>query len=192
MPVHDWTRVSAGTFHHFHQTWVVELSRALNAGRLPAGFYAMAEQIAGGLGPDVLTLEGPAVDDDDDQDDQDEASGMGRTPAAVTVAERPPRVRLHAKAEVDPYARKASAIAIRHSSNHKVVAVIEIVLPGNKNTRHGLSKVVEKAVEFLEDGVHLLVIDLIPPGTFDPRGIHAAIWEDTRGNRSPPPRRASR
>jgi hypothetical protein len=182
MPIHDWTRVSAGTFHHFHQTWLVELSRALNAGRLPPGFYALAEQIAGGLGPDVLTLEGPVADEADD-----EAAGMGASPSAVAIAERPPKVQLHAKAEVDQYARKASAIAIRHSSNHKVVAMIEIVSPGNKNTRHAMSKFVSKAVEILDAGVHLLVIDLIPPGTFDPRGIHAAIWKEYTGEPFVPP-----
>jgi hypothetical protein len=32
-------------------------SRALNAGLLPADYYALNEQTAGGLGPDVLTLE---------------------------------------------------------------------------------------------------------------------------------------
>ncbi len=67
MAIHDWTRVTAVTFHHFHQTWRVELSRALNSGRLPAGFYALAEQIAGGLGPDVLALEGPVMDEGDDE-----------------------------------------------------------------------------------------------------------------------------
>ena len=29
MPVHDWTRVTAGTFHHFHQAWITALSDAL-------------------------------------------------------------------------------------------------------------------------------------------------------------------
>jgi hypothetical protein len=182
MPIHDWTRVTAGTFHDFHQTWLIEIKRALNAGILPPGFYALAEQIAGGLGPDVLTLEGPVVDEKDD-----EASGIGVAPLAVAIAERPPRVQLHAKAEVDQYARKASAIAIRHSSNHKVVAMIEIVSPGNKNNRHALSKFVGKALEFLDAGVHLLILDLIPPGSFDPRGIHAAIWEEYTGEVFTPP-----
>jgi hypothetical protein len=60
MPIHDWTRVTAGTFHHFHHAWIMQLSMASNAGVLPPGFYAMAAQVAGGLGPDVLALEGPA------------------------------------------------------------------------------------------------------------------------------------
>ena len=60
MPIHDWTRVDAGIFHHFHHGWIEEISRALNRGLLPPDHYALAEQIAGGLGPDVLSLKGPA------------------------------------------------------------------------------------------------------------------------------------
>ena len=57
MPVHDWSRVEAGLFHHFHHSWIEELQRALNARILPPSYYAMAEQFAGGFGPDVLTLQ---------------------------------------------------------------------------------------------------------------------------------------
>ena len=49
MPVHDWTRVEAGTFHDFHHSWIEELKRALNAGLLPLAYYAQAEQRAGWL-----------------------------------------------------------------------------------------------------------------------------------------------
>jgi hypothetical protein len=34
MPIHDWTRVNAGLFHDFHQSWTVTLRNALNAGVL--------------------------------------------------------------------------------------------------------------------------------------------------------------
>jgi hypothetical protein len=50
MPVHDWTRVSDGTFHDFHYSWVLEIKRALKRGLLPAGYYVMAEQIGGDNG----------------------------------------------------------------------------------------------------------------------------------------------
>jgi hypothetical protein len=46
MPVHDWARVDAGTFHTFHTVWISEIMKALNAGLLPAGYYALAEQVA--------------------------------------------------------------------------------------------------------------------------------------------------
>jgi hypothetical protein len=37
MPVHDWTQVTAGTFHDFHKAWITELRNALNGGVLPGG-----------------------------------------------------------------------------------------------------------------------------------------------------------
>ena len=43
MPVHDWTRVDAGIFHHFHTSWMDEIAGALNAGLLPPDYYALAE-----------------------------------------------------------------------------------------------------------------------------------------------------
>ncbi len=41
MPIHDWTRVDAGTFHSHHLGWMAALSGALNNSRLPPGFYSM-------------------------------------------------------------------------------------------------------------------------------------------------------
>ena len=35
---------------------------------------------------------------------------------------------------------------------------------------------VAKSVELIRRGIHLLVIDLFPPTSRDPKGIHAAIW----------------
>src|SRR5262249_21167695 len=69
-------------------------------------------------------------------------------------------------------------IAIHHISDDQVVALIEIVSPGNKASRHALRAFVEKSVEFLEAGIHLLVLDLFPPGPRDPQGIHGAIWSE--------------
>lgn len=45
MPIHDWSRIDAGLFHDFYQTWTIELRNALNGGVLPAGYFALAEQI---------------------------------------------------------------------------------------------------------------------------------------------------
>ncbi len=132
MPIHDWTTVSAGTFHNFHFLWTATLANRLNAGVLPPGFFAMAEQVVGG-------------------------------PEADQESER--------------YARKARRIAIQHGLGN-VVAVIEIVSPGNKNSRHALRAFVTKAAELIWCGVHLLVIDLFPPTARDPQGMHQAIWEE--------------
>src|SRR3954469_17956509 len=56
MPIHDWTRISAGTFHDFHNSWITELRNAMNGGLLPPGYYAQGEQWAGKFNADVLTL----------------------------------------------------------------------------------------------------------------------------------------
>jgi hypothetical protein len=87
-------------------------------------------------------------------------------------------VQFRARAEPDIYAAKAKTLTIRHASNHRVVAMIEIVSPGNKNNRSGLRSFVEKSVEVLRSGVHLLIVDLFPPGPRDPQGLHRAIWNE--------------
>ncbi len=171
MPVHDWTRVDAGIFHAFHHDWVTEISRALNRGLLPADYYALPEQIASGLGPDVLALRRP---------------GAADTPApspngGVALAVAPPRVRLHTRAEANRYAAKTKAVAVRHVSGRQVVALIEVVSPGNKNNQNGLNAFVRKAHEALAAGLHLLLVDLFPPGPRDPQGIHRAVWGDDCG-----------
>jgi len=169
MPIHDWTRVNAGIFHDFHHDWITMLKRTLNAGRLPRGYYALAEQIAGGLGPDVLTLEAtsrPSLPDGPSE------------PGGVAVATAPPKVRLVATSEMTSYARKRNRVVIRHISGHRVVAMIEIVSPGNKSSTNALRAFVQKAVELIEEGIHLLVIDLFPPGPRDPQGMHGAIWSE--------------
>jgi hypothetical protein len=167
MPVHDWTRVDAGLFHHFHQDWSVEITRTLNAGLLPKGYYALVEQRVGGPEPDVIAVE----------------SGRGRkakTDRTGTLAlAAPPRTRLvHTlEAEAEVYARKANRITVRHPLGD-VVAVIEIVSPGNKGSRNAARAFVQKAVEFLYAGVHLLVIDLFPPTRPDPEGLPKAIADE--------------
>jgi uncharacterized protein DUF4058 len=172
MPVHDWTRVDAGIFHHFHLEWIGDLSRALNRGLLPPDYYALAEQMAGRVGPDVLTLQHPASRTD-----------LAAEPAGgVILAEAPPRVQFRARAEPDAYAAKARSVVIRHTSQHKIIAICEIVSPGNKNSRHGLRALVDKAVNILQAGIHLVILDLFPPGPRDPQGIHKAIWNKFNDN----------
>src|SRR4029453_4670140 len=57
MPIHDWSRTYAMLFHALHVAWIGELQRALNAGLLPEGYYALGEQVVGGAVPEVLTRE---------------------------------------------------------------------------------------------------------------------------------------
>ena len=57
MPIHDWSRVPAGLFHDFHQTWSIQIKMALNAGIFPKGISALVEQRSGPRESDVLALE---------------------------------------------------------------------------------------------------------------------------------------
>ena len=68
-------------------------------------------------------------------------------------------------------------IAVHHELG-EVVAVIEIVSPGNKDSKNALREFVEKAAGLIRQGVNLLVIDLFPPGPRDPQGVHKAIWDE--------------
>jgi len=38
MPVHDWTKVGAGTYHNFHYRWITSIMDQLNSGILPSGY----------------------------------------------------------------------------------------------------------------------------------------------------------
>jgi hypothetical protein len=172
MPVHDWTRVAAGIFHHFHLEWIGELARALNRGLLPPYHYALAEQIISMGEPDVLTLRGPTKGLPPERN----------PPVGVALALAPPKVQYHVKTEIDLYAAKAKAVVVRHTSNHQIIAVMEIVSPGNKSSEHHLRAFVAKAEELLRAGIHLLVVDLFPPGPRDPQGIHKAIWDELIDN----------
>ncbi len=166
MPIHDWTRVDAGLFHAFHQSWIVTLSRGLNAGVLPPGYFALPEQSIRGLIPDVLTLSL--------SEGREEPSGAS---TGLAVATAPPRARLVRRAEDTIYVRKADRIAVRHRHGH-IVAVVEIVSPGNKASKNELRALVEKSANMIAQGVHVLVIDLFPPSKRDPQGIHKAIWDE--------------
>jgi hypothetical protein len=165
--LHDWSKVKAGIFHHFHQDWTIEIARTLNCGLLPAQYYAMAEQVVSGQIPDVWTLEHSPAPSDVRSDG----------PGGLAVAATPPRARIIRQAESDQYAAKANSIVIHHSLGH-VVAVLEIVSPGNKDSRAALRAFVEKTVGFLRQGIHLLIIDLFPPSSRDAQGIHKAIWDE--------------
>jgi hypothetical protein len=178
MPVHDWTKVFAGVFHDFHHAWIGELRNKLNDGLLPDGFYALAEQVTGYGHPDVLVLE--AIEEEWER----VKSSIPEDSGAVAVAECPPEVTLSVEAEQSIYAAKKNRVAIRHVSDDHVVAYIEIISPGNKQSPNALTDLFEKLSKVLRQQRHLLLIDLFPPGKHDPNGIHPLFWEYLYGEHS--------
>ena len=170
MPMHDWTKVEAGIFHAFHHEWISEVSRALNR-ILPADYYALPEQVAAGFGPDVLTLQGGSHDGASSATEQNSGS-------TATALRTRPQTRFVAETDAEFHRRKKSSIVVRHVSGDWIVAMFEIMSPGNKSARSAFRAFVEKAGELLEHRIHLLIVDPFPPGPRDPNGIHAAIWDE--------------
>lgn len=165
MPMHDWSKVTPGTYHNFHLQWIASLAQQLNSGILPPGCFAMAEQVIGGPEPDVVAL---MLDDI-------ESTESGGT-RVLTEPATLPSTSVVMKAEMERYVQKANRIVVRHSAG-AVLAVIELVSPGNKSSIHALRSMVDKLVELFYEGINLLVVDPLPPGPRDPHGLHALIWE---------------
>jgi hypothetical protein len=141
MPINDWTKVPAGLFHDFHQSWSIRIKDALNAGRLPKGVAALVEQRSGPFEADVLAVE----------------RRTRQQPAA--------------------YADRANRVVVKHHLG-RIIAIIEIVSPDNKDSCRALDAFVKKTVDFLREGVHALIVDLFPPTPRDPFGVHKLIWDE--------------
>jgi hypothetical protein len=75
------------------------------------------------------------------------------------------------------YAGRANRIVIKHHLG-RTVAVIEILSPGNKDSRAAVRDFVDKTIDFLRAGVHVLLADLFPPTARDPLGMHKLIWDE--------------
>lgn len=125
MPIHDWSRIPSGLFHDFHQVWSVHIRTALNAGLLPKGLAAFVEQRTGPREADVLAIESrprskkPIVD---------RGGVLALDPPATSIVRRTTK-------QLD--AARANRIVVKHHLG-RTVAVIEIVSPGNKDSRAAL------------------------------------------------------
>ena len=86
----------------------------------------------------------------------------------------PPKTRHMIAVKEDALAARANRVVVRHRLG-EVVCVIEVVSPGNKHSRLAFEAFVRKAVGFLRNGVHLSIVDLLPPTPRDPNGLPAAI-----------------
>ena len=163
MSMHDWTSVPSAIYHAFHHEWI---SRSLNRGILPEGFYALPEQQTAGFGPDVLALQ-----------ERTASRGDSETGGGVATLNRP-KTRFTALSDEEFYRRKKSWIAVKHVSGDRTVAIVDIVSPGNKKNKKHFDAFIDKACELLELKINLLIADRFPPSSRDPNGIHAAIWNE--------------
>ncbi len=164
MPLHDWTRMPAGLFHHFHQHWSIEIAKRLNQGMLPKGLSALIEQRTPQKEPDVLAVER-----------QSSYPRPGANGGLLLV--EPPATKIVRRSAKEAYSKRANRIVVRHHLG-KIVAVIEIVSPGNKSGRAAVRDFVEKTSDFLREGIHVSIVDAFPPTPRDPVGMHKLIWDE--------------
>lgn len=179
MPIHDWTRVDHGTFHDFHQGWAPQIRSALNNGLLPPDYEAKVEQHTDDGIPDVLALRLTAPTTNGNGTHAGPPGGLS------TVAVAPPKVSFTSEFASDPYARLRKTVTVRQDD--RVVALIELVSPGNKSSAHAIRAFVRKLTAAIDRGIHVLVIDLFPPGLRDPNGVHPLVWSEFRDDPYTPP-----
>src|SRR6185312_8465090 len=153
MPVHDWTRVPAGIFHAFHVDWIPEIQKVLNGGLLPPGYYALPEQRTGHSIADVLTLHASAP--------HPEPPPLPPATGGTLLTEAPPRVRRKRTIEQELRTRQRT-LSIRHISGHRLIALLEILSPANKDRTQSVEEFADKVEAALGRGVHVLFIDLFP------------------------------
>ncbi|MBI4605902.1 MAG: hypothetical protein HY721_28390 [Planctomycetes bacterium] len=67
-------------------------------------------------------------------------------------------------------------IAIHHVEEHDVVAHIVVLSRASKATPIGLDAFLAKTQWALKQGIHLLLVDLYPPGLLDPSSVHGELW----------------
>ncbi len=163
MPMHDWKRVPATIYHHFHQQWTISICDALNAGLLPPGYSALVEQYSSGLYPDVLAVQ--------------RRTSKPSNPRAETTTLEAPRTRMVVHPREGRFHERANRVVIRHHLGD-VVCAIEVVSPGNKAGKIAIREFVSKAVDFLRRGINLLVVDPFPAGPQDPQTLHKLIWDE--------------
>ncbi len=176
MPMHDWTRADDGVFHQFHQDFVAQLARRLNAGLLPDPLYALLDRkpltkgddVPLHVAPDVLAVSAPGAD----------------APAGgLSVLTAPPPARHRDRGEVEAYTRLANRVAVRTSDGDELVAVFELVSPGNKSSQRRFDLFARKCGRLISRGVHVTLADFHPPTRRDPDGLHPVVWAAVVGDR---------
>lgn len=77
------------------------------------------------------------------------------------------------------------SLAIRHVSGHQLIALIEVVSPAKKDRPKQIEEFTEKILSALEAGVHVLILDLFPPGRDDPDGLPGVLRRQLENSDEP-------
>ena len=163
VPLHDWTRVSAGRWHHMHLLWTGALAAEMNAGLLPDPFFAVAEP----AGRRERVGWRAAIEPD----------------VSVEAAVEPPAGCVRFSEAADRFGRMEvldpqfppRRIVVRHPDGDRVVAIVEFASPGNRDSVPKVVDFTDKLAAALEAGIHAVLIDLFPGTGPAPDGLHGAV-----------------
>ncbi len=142
MSLHHWPNPNV-PWRSFHNHWVVRLVEYLNQDKLPAGFQARPTEFIVGIEPDVLLLQMA------DQPEIEQTVAQPELSEATATAVLPPAADLPLVGIYSAY------------DTSRLVAIIEVASPGNKDRPEAVRAFVEKVLFLLQDGVHVMMIDVI-------------------------------
>lgn len=97
----------------------------------------------------------------------------------------PPGQREPMDSPKDAYRGLRRSVAIRHVKGYRLIALVEILSPTNKDSAGSIKEFAGKIESALRAGVHVLLVDLFPRGSHDPLGIHSIIWQDLEPSADP-------
>ncbi|WP_169980053.1 DUF4058 family protein [Tautonia rosea] len=149
MPLHDWKREDG--WGALHQFWITELARSLKR-RLPAGYRAF-------LGTAPRLAIGDSVRRPD--------IGVKLHPDLRPPGHEPPTGGGGTLLEMEPdfevaVERLDYDIVLFIEQAGWLVAAVEIISPRNKDRNDSKDNYLNRYLGYLLDGVHLLLIDLLP------------------------------
>ena len=173
MPVHDLTRlVTLSEFHDFHLGFVTTLRNTLNTILRPTDYYASGEGRIMGYEPDASAFERRIPRE---VSRPETSGGVAVQSEILQVTEVSPRTRFIDEAD-HWNALRESYVAIRNKRGDRLVAIVEVVSPRNKDRADAIQAFGHKLEKALEAGCNVLIADFLPPGRHDPSGMHYAFW----------------
>ncbi len=178
MPVHDWTRVDAGLFYAFHQSWTVKLCDALNRGLLPPDYFALPERSISGPIPEVATF-GPSLD----EADVAVAEAALYVKMADRVAVRDKLRQIVAAIEIVSPGNKASHVELRafvervsHLVRHGNALLVIDLFPPTDRDPFGIHKAIWD--EFVKEDFELPMEKRLLLAAYDP-GLAVTAYVET-------------
>lgn len=179
MPVHDLKRlVALSEFHDFHIGFVTTLRNTLNRILRPTDYYASAEGRIMGYEPDTSAFQ----------------RGLSREASPPSLGGVAIQTEIRQINRTSPHTRfvdeadhwnalRESHVAVRSKRGDKLVAIVEIVSPRNKDRADAIEAFGNKLEKALNSGCNVLVADFLRPGPHDPQGMHCTFW--TRYSEAP-------